>query len=429
MTSAIGWYGPLIDLSKASAHIGDLVQLLVFIHRCTPLQYKLSKRGEVLRTDIQVGDDTLPYFSVSLWQKQMSSLAVTGDVVLLQNVKITKFGGIVDGTTVQFSSLQCLIHPYESLLSKGVDDLTRECRVGNTAMEKLVKVVKWVQRIGSSFYNIGSNSFQKNIHLPRNWKVQEQTEAQELFLLSEVLRLRNSCKVVFNASVGEIFLPITWRVLGDSEKENMFVSRIITKVGKSNLVEDITCVGCQLCGSPLDLENRSELKKNSIPLFCSKSSDHFHAVGLIYRPFMLYVWDESEYLPLLVRNKAAELLFGNIKAEKIYSCYIGQNQNQNCQQDHNCKVIISKASGKAATVSCSSGLDDRQVKQGVEDDKNINFHLVWLILVKLLLQQGKNSPLKFEVNVNTSLEGENEKFEMVSVSIPCIKTNGSLCYP
>ncbi|EEF48363.1 hypothetical protein RCOM_1031520 [Ricinus communis] len=221
MTSAIGWYGPLIDLSKAASHIGDFVQLLVFVHRCSPIQYKLSKGGEVIRTDIQVGDDTLPYFSVSLWQKQMATLAVTGDVILLQNVKITKFGDIIEAKTVQFSSLHCLIHPYDLLFSKGVDDLVSECQVGNTTLEKLVKVVKWVQRAASSLYNIASNAFQKR-QLPRNWKVVEQSEARDIFLLSQVLHLRDSCKAIFHAFVGEIFLPITWRLLGDSEKENMF---------------------------------------------------------------------------------------------------------------------------------------------------------------------------------------------------------------
>lgn len=49
------------------------------------LQYKLSTGGEVIRTDIQVGDDTLPFFSVSLWQKQLAAKAVAGDVILLQS--------------------------------------------------------------------------------------------------------------------------------------------------------------------------------------------------------------------------------------------------------------------------------------------------------------------------------------------------------
>lgn len=113
MTSAIGWYGPLIGLSNAALHVGDFVQLLVLVHRSTPVQvspyvcvvclcvicknflqnfvinccvqYKLSNGGEVIRTDIQVGDNTRPFFSVSLWQKQMASVAVAGDIILLQS--------------------------------------------------------------------------------------------------------------------------------------------------------------------------------------------------------------------------------------------------------------------------------------------------------------------------------------------------------
>ncbi|KAF2291431.1 hypothetical protein GH714_024017 [Hevea brasiliensis] len=385
------------------------------------LYYKLSTGGEVIRTDIQVGDDTLPFFSVSLWQKQMAAKAVAGDVVLLQNVKIAKFGCVVDARTVQFSSLKCLIHPYELLISKGVDDLIGECRVGKTTMEKFVKVIKWVQRAGSSLYNIRLSSFQKR-QLPRNWTVPEQSESRDIFLLSEVLQLRNSCKAVFNASAGEIFLPITWRALGDSDKEKMFVSRRINNVEDSTIAEDFTCVGCQLCGSPLDSENRHIFKQNSVPLYCPKSSDHLHIVGMIYRPFMLYVWDESEYLPLFVRNKAAELLFGNIKAERVYSCYKGQKNGQNCDQKDHCKETIPKAIGKAVVDSCSSGADKSQQVEGKHHHhKKVDFRLIWLILLKMLLQQG-NSPLKFEVNVNTSLDMENGKFEMVSVSVPCIRT-------
>ncbi|XP_037496344.1 uncharacterized protein LOC105638906 isoform X3 [Jatropha curcas] len=376
MTSAIGWYGPLIDLSKASSHIGDFVQLLVVVHRCNPVQYKLSKGGEVIRTDIQVGDDTLPFFSVSLWQKQMATTAVAGDVVLLQNVKITKFGCVVEARTVQFSSLLCLIHPYQLLLSKGVDDIIGQCRAGKTTMEKLVKVIKWVQRAGSALDSIGSNGIEKR-KLSRNWMVPEQSESRDCFLLSEVLHLRNSCKAIVNASAGEIFLPITWRALGDYEEEKMFVSRRISNNEDSNIVEDFTCIGCQLCGYPLDSENGFKFKQNSVPLYCPKSSDHLHVAGLIYRPFMLYVWDESEYMPLYVRNKAAELLFGNIKAERVYCCYKGQNHGQNCSQKDPHRERISN---------------------------------------------GKNSPLKFEVSVNADLDIEAGKFEMVSVSIPCIRT-------
>lgn len=112
MASAFGWYGPLIDIRSAPSHIGDFVQLLVFVHRSFPVQvslnflslfillvciilpftsipesqYKSSKGGYVTRTDIQVGDDTTPYFGVSLWQKDMGSKLAPGDVVLLQSI-------------------------------------------------------------------------------------------------------------------------------------------------------------------------------------------------------------------------------------------------------------------------------------------------------------------------------------------------------
>ncbi|KAJ6774271.1 hypothetical protein OIU79_017644 [Salix purpurea] len=159
MTSAIGWYGPLVDLCKTDHHIGDIVQLLVFVHRSTPVQYKLSKGGEVIRTDIQVGDDTLPFFSVSLWKKQMGTMVVAGDVFLLQNVKITKFGHAVEARTVEWSSVVRLVHPYESLLSKGVGELIDESQVGKTTLEKLCKVIKWVQRARSALHTTGSHSF------------------------------------------------------------------------------------------------------------------------------------------------------------------------------------------------------------------------------------------------------------------------------
>lgn len=42
----------------------------------------------------------------------------------------------------------------------------------------------------------------------------------------------------------------------------------------------------------------------------------------------LYVWDELEYMPLLIRNKAAEFLFGNIRAERVYQCYRGKDHDQ-----------------------------------------------------------------------------------------------------
>ncbi|GMY06815.1 LOC100273399 isoform [Fagus crenata] len=429
MTSAIGWYGPLIHLSEAALHVGDFVQLLVFVHRSTPVQYKLSKGGEVIRTEIQVGDNTRPFFSVSLWQKQMGSMALAGHVILLQNVKITKFGGFLEATTVQCSSLQCLIHPHESLLSKGVDDLIASCRVGITTKEKLRKVIEWLQRSGSTLCNINSHSNQQKGHFLRNWKVLEEKKSRDCFSLSEVSSLSNSCKAVFHASVGEIFLPFTQHPLDDSEKEKMFISRRLYKTGDNSLVEDLICTGCQLCGSPLDLEYGAMFEKNSIPLYCSESSNRLHAVSLIYRPFMLYVWDESEYLPLLVKNKAAEILFGNIRAARVHLCYREQKQNQHpdptdVHKDiHFCTKVSNHPKAVAGLLgSCSSDAEMSLELKGKQcSDKKMNLYFIWLIFLKMLLEQGKNSPLKFEVTVNASLDRENGRFQMVSMLMPCFR--------
>ncbi|CAI0449143.1 unnamed protein product [Linum tenue] len=257
MTSVIGWYGPQVDLCRVASHVGDFVQLLVFVHRSTPVQYKLPKGGETVRTDIQVGDETHPFFVVSLWQKQMRNVAAAGDVVLLQNMKIAKFGQVVEARSALCSSVVRLVHPYESLVSKGLDELIMESGVQKLAKAKLAKVIKWVKKDGCALYNIANGShesMQKRMQY-RNWKLPEQNEPHTFFLLSDVSLLVKSCKAVFNGFVGEIFLPITWRTLGDSEKEKMFVSRRTARTEDDDLAEDFICVGCQLCGSPLNMED------------------------------------------------------------------------------------------------------------------------------------------------------------------------------
>ncbi|KAH9321340.1 hypothetical protein KI387_015979, partial [Taxus chinensis] len=82
---SIGWYGPLIDLSVAPEHIGGYVQLLVFVHQFHPPQRLRTSNGRgLLKSTLQVGDNTQPYFDVSLWQKHVDSNISAGDVVLLQ---------------------------------------------------------------------------------------------------------------------------------------------------------------------------------------------------------------------------------------------------------------------------------------------------------------------------------------------------------
>uniref|UniRef100_A0A2P2JVE2 Uncharacterized protein n=1 Tax=Rhizophora mucronata TaxID=61149 RepID=A0A2P2JVE2_RHIMU len=182
-------------------------------------------------------------------------------------VKIAKFRHFIEARTVEYSSLVCLVQPHQLLVSKGVDDLVEKCRLGKSTVEKLGKVMKWVKDAGFALYPFRSHSSEESRQLPRNWKVLEQHEALNFFSLSEVLHLKNSCRAIFSANVGEIFLPITWRTLGDLEKEKMFISSRISKVEDNSIAEDLICIGCQLCGLPLDVENSNRRLKWLLAIF------------------------------------------------------------------------------------------------------------------------------------------------------------------
>ncbi|XP_022138607.1 uncharacterized protein LOC111009710 isoform X2 [Momordica charantia] len=345
----------------------------------------------------------------------MAATAVPGDVVLLQNVKLRKFGDAVEATTVHCSSLVCVIHPYEALVSEDADDLLANCRAGLVAKEKLRKVVEWVKGAGSTFCNIKWNNNQRNNHFFRNWKLPEKRMSKDCFSLSEVSYLTESCKAIFDASIGEIFLLSPRMDLDEPRKEKMFVSRRLDNYEDTFLAEDLICTGCQICGCPLGLESGPVVDQNSVPLYCPKSLNRLHVVSMIYKPFMLYVWDESECIPLLVKNQAAEILFGNIKAEKVYSYYSEQKSNPKPNSE-----AVTEAKHSSASVANSQ----RAIRKGERPSRNIYF--IWLIFLKMLLQQGKNSPLKFEITVNTSVDKESGRFEMVSSSFPCFLTNRSL---
>ncbi|MED6217855.1 hypothetical protein PIB30_021496 [Stylosanthes scabra] len=428
MASPFGWYGPLIDLHVASSHIADFVQLLVFVHRSFPVHCNSFRSRDLIRTDIQVGDDTTPYFGVALWHNQIASKVAAGDLVLLQNVKIAKYGDIVEARTVQWSSLMCLVHPYESLISKGVEELMTGCRVGATAKDKLKRVVRWVKQHQLTICNIKLRSDQelvlstKQLCQFRNWKILEEKLPQNCFSLTEVSQLKTSCKVIVCASIGEIIPLLTPSSLGDTKKDNIFIRKRLCKTEDKSLVEDLLCIGCRLCGLPVN----SESEKNATSLICSKSSSRLHTVALIYRPFMLYVWDESDYMPVIVKNNAAETLFGNIKAEKVYLSYREQMLKNVAGPQNKCKDAAARMSGNMRlsgeghlTTSVFDASESLQLEGKHLPVKKFNIYDVWLIILKLLLRQGNNSPLKFEILVDPILNMDNGRFEMIYATLPC----------
>ncbi|KAK1436417.1 hypothetical protein QVD17_02197 [Tagetes erecta] len=391
--ATIGWYGPLINLSEAASHRGHFVQLLVFVHNTLPLQYKTSGGGNVIRTDIQVGDETRPYFPVSIWGKHIVSMLNAGNIVLLNNVKVTQFGDAVEARTVLQSSIKCLVGSYELIHSEGANDLMKAHHLGIASKEKLKKVIAWVRRVEPILVKRVSHNVKRN-QKSANWKFPEETQNNDSLSLEEVSDLNDSCNASFFASVGEMFLPINDMHDPEFEEERMFIRSRIFSSAFGNLAEDLICTGCQLCGAPLNSEFGSRIEQKTVPLYCQKSSDRLHVVGLIYRPFLLYVWDNSTCIPVVIKNKAAEILFGNVKAESVHSSYQkrarGQSRNEGMEGQ------------------CRSG---------------INFYSLWLILLKALLQPGKNSPLKFQVRVDMTKNWENGRFEMLSLTLPVISNN------
>ncbi|KAK6114857.1 hypothetical protein DH2020_007126 [Rehmannia glutinosa] len=347
MAATIGWYGPLIDLCKASSYIGDYVQLLVFVHRITPVQYKIARNGgEVVRMDILVGDETRSYFPVTIWQKQIGSQVLAGHVFLLQSL----------------------------------DEVIGECRVGVTVKDKLQKVVGWLQR--ARLVHCGSvlNYYEHRSQLRVNWKEHEEIHSQDCSSLLELYQCENSCKANFHASIGEIFLPITWVDLEETGAERMFISRRLHNRCEKSLADDLITTGCQLCGIPV----------NAGPGYGQGLS--------------LYVWDDLKYLPISVSNKAAEVLFGNVSAEKVFLSYKNQRPRKEPANPH-------------------VSITDRilRMKDKKAGDEKPNFYMIWLILLKMLFQHGKNNPLKFKVTVDRNRDWESGRLEMLSVSFPAFR--------
>ncbi|XP_020270380.1 uncharacterized protein LOC109845531 isoform X5 [Asparagus officinalis] len=296
-SSAItGWYGPLIDLCNASAHVDDFVQLLVFVRSSQPQPRPLKRDdasnngGTLLKTNIQVGDDTMSYFSVSVWQKYMGSMVVAGDIILLQNVKIVEFRNLLEAATVHISSLLVLVHSCELHACKAIDELVTHGQLGERARAKLERVVNWVQHTESALQHVQKEDLcQKKEKAIKNWKACEGMKSMDCLSISEALQIAITCNTKFHAYIAEMFTPFISKS-NEYKDEQLFVSKRLSAMVKTNIVEDLISKGCRLCGSPID--SRSVPEQVKLPLYCKKGSNYHHDISMIYRPFMS-LHDES----------------------------------------------------------------------------------------------------------------------------------------
>ncbi|KAJ6833825.1 uncharacterized protein M6B38_339010 [Iris pallida] len=421
MASAIiGWYGPLIDLAKASSHLDDFVQLIVFVRSIQPVHKDNAPTGRsLLKTNIEVGDDTRSYFSISLWQKHMGSMVVAGDIILLQNIKIVSNRNVLEAATNHISTLLVLVHSYEISSYKEFHELASHCHVGETTKAKLRRVVDWVQRTESAFQQIQNvDSGQRKGQSVNNWKAYEGKKSRNCLSISEALCFTNSCIVNIDACIREIVLP---SIFGSDEVDKEpSVSKRLFMMAKKDVVKDFICKGCKLCGSPIGLRSQSEF-----PLRCEKNSKQLHEICLIYRPFLLYVWDQGGQIPVLVKDKAARIMFGNISAENVYKCYKVEGRKPDPVHSNEAADRSNPGSSHPSKALRSINLadDHRPGSMQIECNGcrvNPNFYRIWLILVKvLLLQQDQNSPFRFEVTVDEKKDVGNGRFELIAFTMPC----------
>lgn len=131
----------------------------------------------------------------------------------------------------------------------------------------------------------------------------------------------------------------------------------------------------------------------------------------LYLFMQLYVWDKTGQIPILVKNKPAETIFGNITAEMVYGCY----------QEGSRKRLTSVNSSDRCDSPCES--HKKQKEDSTQTRKNI--YGIWLCLLKLLLQHEKNSPFQFEISVVAEKNIESGRFELVSLRMPCHRDKAS----
>lgn len=123
---------------------------------------------------------------------------------------------------------------------------------------------------------------------------------------------------------------------------------------------------------------------------------------------MIYVQDQTEQVPVLVKNKVAEALFSSINADDVSECYKGRH----------CMLVDTCESGHSITSGMLDGTGKTGIAKRKRTKRKLDFHLIWLIVMKCLLNQGNNSPFCFQISVNPGKNVEDGRFELVSLTMP-----------
>uniref|UniRef100_J3LYE4 Uncharacterized protein n=1 Tax=Oryza brachyantha TaxID=4533 RepID=J3LYE4_ORYBR len=349
------------------------------------------------KTMLEVGDETRSSFCVSLWPKHSSGI-LAGDVLLLQNIKIVEFRNGLEGRASQISAVQVLLNCNDLVKQKGIDDLIVNCKVGDNTRSKLRRVVEWIWMQPNKF-NHAENSHKVTL---KNWKEIKEKETGNFLSISELLHQSKLCNGCVYASICKIVLSSS--LTSHFNWKFSVIERFSLKE-HNDIFRELITTGCKLCGSPLYPKNfHGEI---TYPIDCPKNPKYLHVLGQIYKPFMIYVRDQSGQVPLLVRNKAAEILFANISADDVSECY------KNCH----CMLLDTCECGNLNTSGILDGTAETGITKRKRRNKKPDWHLIWLVLIKCLLNQHKNSPFCLQISVNPEKSVEDGRFELVSLTM------------
>ncbi|KAG8082202.1 hypothetical protein GUJ93_ZPchr0014g46519 [Zizania palustris] len=396
MAAVVSWYGPLIDLSAAAGHVGGFAQLLVSVQRVLPHQEQNGTDGRTFqKTMLEVGDDTRSRFCVSLWPKHSSTI-LAGDVLLLQNIKIVQFRNGLEGRASQISAVQVLLNSKDLVKQGGIDELISDCKVGDNTRSKLRRVVEWIWTQHTRC------SLTENCHEAtlKNWK--EGKESGCSLLISELLSHNKLHSVSVYASICKMVLMGSLR----SHFNGKFsvIERLSLKE-HNDIFRNLITTGCKLCGSPLYPKNLHG--ESTYPIDCPKNPKYIHNIGQIYIPFMINVRDQSGQVPVLVRNKAAEILFANIVADDVSECY----------KNSHCMLLDTCVSGNLSISGMSDSTGETGIAKRKRTKEKPDWHLIWLIVIKCLLNQRNNDPFCLQISVNPEKTVEDGRFELVSLAM------------
>uniref|UniRef100_K3Y7V9 Uncharacterized protein n=1 Tax=Setaria italica TaxID=4555 RepID=K3Y7V9_SETIT len=389
MAAVVSWYGPLIDLSAAASHVGGFVQLLAAVRRVLPHQEQNAATGRTYqKTIVEVGDDSRSSFCVSMWSSKQSSDIIAGDVLLMQNIKIVEFRNGLEGRASQISAVQVLLNSKDLMNPE----------VGDVPKAKLRRVTEWTLRTKCA---LGESNQQLQV-TSKNWKEAKEKESTDFLCISELFSQRKLRNVNVYACIAKMVLLSS---PASHSKGHLSVIDIHSLKEHNDIVRDFITAGCKLCGSPLYHKNLQG--ENTFAIDCPNNPKYLHVPGQIYKPFMIYVYDQSGQVPLLVRNKAAEILFANIIADDVSECYKSQ--------------MLLETYVNSGSMSASCTIDDagnKEIAKRRKTEQKPNFHQIWLIMIKCLLNQGSNSPFCFQILINPEKNVEDGRFELLSLTMP-----------